>query len=102
MRTVGRLRPTGRNDAERPHLSIEIAALDTERVRRAGDVPALRREGAHDVVPLESISRDMECEAVARVGSGPVRQRATHEKTEIRPANGLTWHHDRKPLEDVA
>ena len=46
-----------RRDAERPHLPVQVAALDAEHLRRARHVAVLRGQRAQDVVALEPIAR---------------------------------------------
>ena len=50
-------RPPRRRDAERPHLPIQVAALDAEHVGGARHVALLRGQRAEDVVALEALAR---------------------------------------------
>src|SRR5689334_15079227 len=56
---------TGGGDAVGAHLAIEVAALDAQDVGGAGDVALLQRQGAQDVVPLETLAGVVEGQGVA-------------------------------------
>src|SRR5262249_35695059 len=49
-----------RSDPVRLQLSVEMAALDTELLRRPRHVPFVRSELAQDVCPLEGLARLLE------------------------------------------
>ncbi len=93
-----------RRDAERPHLAIQVAALDAQHLRGARHVAVLLRQGAKNVVALEPIAGLVQWQHGLDVG----RRRLAgvgwiaSQKRQIGRADPIARHHDHQPLDEIA
>ena len=97
-------RPPRRRDAERPHLPVQVAALDAEHLGRPRHVALLLGERPQDQIALEPIARFVQRQPLGRRRRRRPAARAALGSRKPRSAGGdrVARHHDHQPLDHVA
>ena len=92
-----------RRDAERPHLAIQVAALDAEHLGGPRHVALLLGERAQNQIALELVARFVERLAPRRLlGRLRPADGILLEERQVDAGDRIARHHDHQPLDDVA
>src|SRR6516164_1452430 len=102
-----RIKLFANTDSQRPHFTIKVAALESERFGRSANVALIRLQFAEDIVALIVFARVLECRKSPATGASSPRRRPGADlivlqgRGQVTPLDPVAGNHNHEALHQV-